>query len=196
MRRRRSPSEPDEMDRSASDRPSDATSVGHTSRATAGERKEHPSAPKGAPFHKVRASVFLFAIIVSGALFCMHYLRGEGVLTDNNGDTTSTSRPTGASLRAHKATPTTAPIVHAVPESSRKEIQNPKADIGEEPDEYLETLQAFDDKVDRLVRELEIALENAGPVRVQPKQNTDDDSMTKAKPKRRSSLFERLCQYS
>ena len=190
MRRRRSPSsEPDEMDRSASDRPSDATSVGHTSRAaTAGERKEHPS-PKGAPFHKVRASVLWFAIIVSGALFCMHYLRGEGVLTDNNGDTMSTSRPTGASLRAHTATPTTAPIVHAVPESSRKEIQNPKADIGEEPNEYLEVLQAFDDKVDRLVRELEIALENAGPVRVQSKQNTDDNSMTKAKPKRRRQLI-------
>lgn len=189
MRRRRvTSSETDESrERSASDRPSDVTSVGHTSRAT-GERKEH-SSRKGSPFHKVRVFVFWLAIIGSGALFSMHYLRGQRILTDNNGDTTSTSQPTGASLRAHTATPTTAPMVHAVHESRRKATQKPETAIGEEPNEYLEVLQAFDDKVDRLVRELEIALENAGPVRVQSKPSI---AMAMAQQKRQQRIFEEL----
>ena len=180
----------------SADRPSDVTSVtgSHTSRATAGERKDH-SSPKDSPFHKVRVFVFWFAIIGSGTLFSLHYLRGEGdrlAVSDNIGDTTTTSQPTGASLRAHTAMPTAAPIAQAVPESSRKVFQKPKAYIGEEPNEYLEVLQAFDDKVDRLVRELEIALENAGPVRVQSKQNTDEIAMTKTQPRIQQRIFDEM----
>ena len=184
----------DERDRIASDHPSDVTSaVGHTSPAT-GERKEH-SLLKGSPSHKVRAYVFWFAILASGALFSLHYLQEDGgssAVTDNNGDTMSTSQPTGASLRAHTATPTTAPIVHAAPERSKTTIQKPKADIGEEPNEYLEALQVFDDKVERLVRELEIALENAGPVWAQSKQSTDDIAMTKAQHKIQHRIFDEM----
>ena len=192
MRRRRvTSSETDEWDRSANERPPDATSVGHKTRATAGERKEHPS-PKGALFYKIRVFVFWFAIIGSGALFSLHYLRGQRLLTGNNGDTTTTSQPTGASLRAHTAMPTAAPIAQAVPESSRKVFQKPKAYIGEEPNEHLELLQAFDDKVDRLVRELEIALENAGPVWAQSKQGTDEIAMAKAQQRIQQRIFDEM----
>jgi len=63
-------------------------------------------------------------------------------------------------------------------------IQKPKTQIGEEPNEHLEALQEFKDKVERLVKELEMALEKSAPVWAQSKQGADDQRMTKAQRKR------------
>jgi len=70
-------------------------------------------------------------------------------------------------------------------------IQKPEGEIGDDPDEYLEALQLFDDKVERLVQELAVALTQAGPVWVQTKQTSADNDRARAKP-RRQRIFDEL----
>ena len=211
MRRRRAPSTERE-DRNI-DRPFDGISFGHTS---VSESESSPvstaeqSSPKVSrfPLHKVRAvSVFRFAIVASGALFFFQYLpvRGDGgsvaAIIDSDSTTTiivgsiNTSNPTGASLRAHTATPTIAPTFYtavATEETKWQAIQKPEGEIGDEPNEYLDTLQLFDDKVERLVQELAVALTQAGPVWVQTKQTSADNyRASRAKPQRQR-IFDEL----
>ena len=210
MRRRRAPST--EREGRSIDRPCDGISFGQTtvseSESSPVSTAEHPSPKSRFPLHKVRASVFRFAIVASGALFFFQYLpvRGDGgsvaAIIDSDSTTTiivgSTSNPTGASLRAHTATPTTAPTLHVSiePTDATEEIkrqmliQKPEGEIGDDPDEYLEALQLFDDKVERLVQELAVALTQAGPVWVQTKQ-TSADNRARAKSQRQR-IFDEL----
>ena len=200
MRRRRAPS---------TER--DGISFGHTSVSeseSSAVSTAEQSSPKVSrfPLHKVRAvSVFRFAIVASGASFFFQYLpvRGDGgsvaAIIDSDSTTTiivgSTSNPTGASLRAHTATPTIiAPTFYttvATEETKWQAIQKPEGEIGDEPNEYLDALQLFDDKVERLVKELAVALTQAGPVWVQTKQTSADNYRARAKPQRQR-IFDEL----